>query len=114
MKLQRLIGTDTMAENSSIFNPYLEGSLRPRNGAAPGKGSIDIPGKVPNLPSQTRSHPPTEFENQLGDALEKVFTAGAVELDDVVAKLNEIGFRTENGTPWTAELFTATMQRLPI
>lgn len=101
-----------MSDASSSYNPYLEPSLRPRASSAPGKGSIDLPGQVANIPFQTRSHPPTDFENQLGDALEKAFEAGAVSLDEVVAKLNEFGFRAADGSAWTAALFTATMQRM--
>ncbi|MFP3615863.1 recombinase-like helix-turn-helix domain-containing protein, partial [Paraburkholderia sp. SIMBA_050] len=52
------------------------------------------------------------YENDLGDALERVFESGATELDDVVAGLNRIGFRAPDGTAWTPERFRAEMAAL--
>ena len=55
---------------------------------------------------------PTQYENDFGDALEKVFEAGAVELDEVVDGLNRIGFRTPEGSQWNAERLAAEFRLL--
>ncbi len=92
------------------YNPYLrEGA--PRREQRVGNGVIDVPGRVENIVWQTRTRPPTEYENRLGDALEQVFEAGAVALEDVVAKLNDMGVRTEDGRRWTAEVFGLEIER---
>lgn len=61
---------------------------------------------------QTREREPTEYENLLGDALERVFAGGATEVDDVVRGLNELAAPSPNGEPWTRELFLSEMKRL--
>ena len=74
--------------------------------------------KVPAMPAfdasraLTRSSPPSAFENQLGDALEKVFEAGATTLQEVVAKLNEMGAAAPDGSRWTEDSFQSEMHRL--
>lgn len=93
-------------------NPHLKPWMRPHPNRVAGKGVIERPGQVDNIVWQTRSVAPTEYENQLGDALEQVFESGAEALPDVVAKLNEIGFRSADGRPWTEALFQEEMKRL--
>ena len=93
-------------------NPYLDPQRRPESAFGPAKGGIDTPGEVPNIVWQTRSATPTPFENQLGDALEKVFLSGAVSLTEVVAKLDELGMAAPDGSPWTEESFQNEMNRL--
>lgn len=93
-------------------NPYRKPWVQPHPNRVAGKGTIDRPGQVENIVWQTRTNAPTEFENQLGDALEKVFEAGATELEDVVRKLNDIGCRTVDGKAWTTQSFTDEMKRL--
>ena len=61
---------------------------------------------------QYRSHPPTEYENALGDALEAVFAEGLHDLRDIVRRLNETNVRTADGRAWTEPLFAAEMKRL--
>jgi hypothetical protein len=63
-------------------------------------------------PHQSRKREPTQFENLLGDAIERAFAAGHWELDALVAHLNQTGQRAPNGEAWTAETFCATMQQL--
>ena len=94
------------------FNPELKPWRRPEPNREAGKGVIEKPGHSHNLVWQTRSAPPTAYENQLGDALEVVFESGAAELADVVAKLNELGVRAPDGEPWTPSRFEAEMKRL--
>jgi hypothetical protein len=94
------------------YNPYLR-KARGAPGAGPrDKGSISRPGEEPNLRWQTRSAPPTEFENRLGDTLEQVFDGGAESLAEVVRGLNERGLRAPDGAPWTEQSFQTAMQRL--
>lgn len=93
-------------------NPYLKPWRQPQPNYTAGKGTIEQPGAFPNIIWQTRSAPPSEYENQLGDALEKAFTAGAESIEEVVARLNEHGMLTSDGLPWTLDTFRAEMTRL--
>jgi hypothetical protein len=61
---------------------------------------------------QTRKAEPTQYENDFGDALEKVFEAGAMELEEVVDGLNRVGFRTPEGGTWSAERLAAEFRLL--
>jgi len=63
-------------------------------------------------PHQERTQPPTVYENELGDALEAAFAAGVVELEALVARLNDDGLRTPEGEAWTVERFQAVIGRL--
>lgn len=94
------------------YNPYLKPWLAPRPNEEAGTGEIEKPHLIRNLVWQTRSAPPTEYENRLGDALESVFESGAIELPDVVAGLNALGVLAADGKPWTPEGFSAEMKRL--
>ena len=94
------------------YNPYLRPWRQPQPNYVAGKGEIDRPGQVGNIRWQTRSAPPTEFENQLGDALETVFESGAQTLVEVVAKLNELGMFAPDGARWTEESYTTEIHRL--
>jgi hypothetical protein len=76
---------------------------------AAGRGALEQP---QNLEWQTRAAPPTELENRLGDALEKIFAAGADTLADVVARLNQLQLFDASGAPWTKASFQETMARL--
>jgi hypothetical protein len=99
-------------EASVDHNPFLKPWIQPHPNRTAGKGTIERPGDTPNLTWQTRSAPPTEYENQLGDTLEQVFESGAASLDEVVAGLNERGFRTVDGHVWDGASFEAEMKRL--
>lgn len=94
------------------YNPYLKPWLEPRPNEEAGKGEIERPSAIKNIVWQTRSAPPTEYEKQLGDALEAVFESGSVELPDVVAGLNQLGVRAPDGKAWTPESFQVEMRRL--
>ncbi|MGU7778811.1 recombinase-like helix-turn-helix domain-containing protein [Burkholderia sp. PU8-34] len=101
-----------MKEATVNFNPFLKPWVAPQPNNVAGKGQIEIPGQVENRIWQNRKAEPTQYENDLGDALERVFETGATELDDVVAGLNRIGFRTPDGALWTAERFCAEVAAL--
>lgn len=92
-------------------NPNLKPWEKPAPNNAAGKGKVEAPGQASNIVWQTRAVVPTEFENALGDALEKVFEAGATTLEQVVDGLNGIAFRTSDGQPWTAARFETEMAR---
>lgn len=87
------------------YNPYLS-KTEPG-----GRGEVEQP-SAPNIEWQTRAAAPTEYENSLGDALEKVFAAGAQELPQVIEGLNGLGSRDAAGQPWTEASFQAEMKRL--
>lgn len=61
---------------------------------------------------QTRDRAPTEYEDLLGDALERIFADGATEVDQVVAGLNDLAAPSPDGQPWTRDLFLSEMKRL--
>ncbi len=61
---------------------------------------------------QSRKREPTQYENLLGDAIERGFAAGHWQLPALVVYLSQSGPRAPNGEVWTAESFQATMQRL--
>ncbi len=70
-------------------------------------------GQPPYLePNQTRSAPPTEFENRLGDAIEAAYAAGIDDLDGLVARLEAEGPARPDGNPWTADSFAELMAEL--
>ena len=101
-----------MQEVTVKFNPFLKPWRAPQPNNVAGKGVIEQPGQTGNMVWQTRKAEPTQYENDFGDALEKVFDAGAVELADVVKGLNEVGFRSPEGQLWTEERFTAELRTL--
>lgn len=61
---------------------------------------------------QTRSGPPSAWQQELANAIEAVFTRGAKELDEVVAGLNASRVRPPMGGDWTVENFQAAMREL--
>lgn len=63
-------------------------------------------------PNQSRTEPPAEFENRLGDTIESAYAAGIHDLDGLVARLNEAGPAAPGGGPWTAPAFTELMAEL--
>ena len=85
-------------------NPFLAST--PPQGA---RGSVE---RLENIPWQTRAAPPTEMENRLGDALERIFGAGVDTLEAVVRALNDAGLRDPRGEPWTEASFQALMREL--
>jgi hypothetical protein len=101
-----------MREAIVNFNPLLKPGHAPQPNNVTGKGVIEQPGQVENMVWQTRKAEPTQYENDFGDALEKVFESGALELDEVAAGLNRVGFRMPDGEAWDAARLGAEFQRL--
>jgi len=85
------------------YNPYL--GTRPLGG----RGGVE---KIENVPWQSRAEPPDEFENRLGDALERIFLSGAQTLGEVMHRLNEDGTHDRAGRAWTEDILLAELQRL--
>ena len=63
-------------------------------------------------PHQARDREPDDYQNLLGDAIERAYAAGVHDLGGLVDRLNEARIPTSGGQPWTAELFTKEMKRL--
>ena len=63
-------------------------------------------------PHQTRTQEPTQWQQELANAMESIFTKGARELDEVVAGLNASRVRPPDGSAWTEQNFTAVMREL--
>ncbi|MDB5534517.1 MAG: hypothetical protein JWO28_2832 [Hyphomicrobiales bacterium] len=61
---------------------------------------------------QTRDREPTDYENLLGDGIEKAYAAGIHDLPGICALLNTDCVPSPGGKPWTPELFQQEMQRL--
>ncbi|MBN3803451.1 hypothetical protein GXB81_10335 [Paraburkholderia sp. Ac-20336] len=101
-----------MREVAVNFNPFLKPWLAPQPNNVAGKGLIEKPGESSNMIWQNRKAEPTQYENDFGDALERVFEAGATELQEVADGLNRDGFRTAEGTQWNAERLAAEFRLL--
>jgi hypothetical protein len=93
-------------------NPHLKPWIRPKPEDAANKGTVERPDAVVNLVWQTRPAPPSEYENRLADALVECFGAGVEQLDALVARLNEMGVQSSDGTKWKAASFEREMARL--
>jgi len=64
-------------------------------------------------PHQARRKEPTAYENLLGDSIERAFGSDIVELEGLVAYLNEHGPLPQDSTDeWTTELLAAELKRL--
>jgi hypothetical protein len=63
-------------------------------------------------PHQARDRAPDDYQNLLGDAIERAYASGIHDLAGLVASLNEAAVPAPNGQPWSAELFQREMKRL--
>jgi len=61
---------------------------------------------------QARDREPDDYQNLLGDAIERSFADGVHDLPGLVARLNEVRLPAPDGQAWTAELFQKEMKRL--
>jgi hypothetical protein len=101
-----------MSQVTVNFNPLLKPWRAPQPNNVGGKGVIERPGEVENFTWQTRKSEPTQYENDFGDALEKAFSEGAVQLHEVSEGLNRVGFRSARGELWTPESLAAELRAL--
>ena len=90
--------------------------LKPWSDTAPsnrgGAGSIENYQGIRNLEWQSRSAPPSEYENHLADALERVLGEGIHDLPGVIAHLNQMRVYGPTGRAWSEESFCEEMKRL--
>jgi hypothetical protein len=63
-------------------------------------------------PHQARTRPPTNYEDLLGDSIERAFGDGVWELDALIVQLNRNGPMGPNGQPWTVESFQTVVATL--
>lgn len=63
-------------------------------------------------PHQARDREPDDYQNLLGDAIERSYAAGVHDLPGLVDRLNEARVPAPNGQAWTPELFKKEMKRL--
>jgi hypothetical protein len=63
-------------------------------------------------PHQARRREPSAYENQLADAMERAFSQGLWELDQLVDSLNQQGVTNPEGAVWTAAAFEMQIQKL--
>ncbi|HEY4073179.1 MAG TPA: recombinase-like helix-turn-helix domain-containing protein [Herbaspirillum sp.] len=64
-------------------------------------------------PHQARRRPPTQYEDLLGDSLERAYAAGIHDLPGLVAHLNLTGPGCPvDGIVWTEQSFQDEMARL--
>lgn len=94
------------------YNPRLKDWRNVIPATEPGQGYIEPPGGFSNLVWQTRQYEPDQFEQDLVAALQPVFGAGAEELSDVVAGLNQAGCFDRSGNLWTEDSFRSAMALL--
>ena len=97
------------------YNPNLSPWTWPTDVVDPaGEKSIEHPAKIENMIWQNRAALPTHYEDGLANVLEEVFSSGAMELSDVVAKLNELEFPSPEHGEWTEEIFLREMRQLGV
>lgn len=65
-----------------------------------------------NETHQNRTAPPTAYESLLGDSIERAYAQGILDLEALVAYLNDAGPAGPNGQPWTPASFEQEMARL--
>lgn len=95
------------------YNPKLRAWERTQpSSEVAGNSEIEKPGEGENIIWQNRSTPPTEAENALGDALEKVLGGGAETLPQIAEGLNEHNLLAPDGNAWTEQSLAAELHRL--
>lgn len=63
-------------------------------------------------PHQARRREPTQYENLLGDSIERAYAQQIHDLSGLVNYLNRVGPGPQSGTMWTEELFQSEIARL--
>lgn len=91
------------------YNPYLKDGA-PAN-ADTGRGRIEDPAAIVNVPWQTRPAPLTDHELALCEALTELFNAGVEDLSDIVTALNDKGVKAADGSDWTEDSFQTEMKK---
>ena len=94
------------------YNPNLKHRQLPEVNKVASKGNIEHLGQAKNIVHQTRVDSPTDYENELGQALEEIFSDNVIELENIISRLNEMDVQPHSGAVWTEENFRAEMKRL--
>lgn len=94
------------------FNEKLARWINATPSSDAGINNVQIPGQVEHLVWQNRYKMPSQYELDFVQNLIQAFSGNVTELNDLAAALNMQGFRSEAGDLWTAENFSAEMQRL--
>jgi Recombinase-like helix-turn-helix domain len=97
-----------MTEWNENLTPWKE--MQPSNKG--GKGNIETYGQLTNIVWQSRSAPPTDYENSLGDALEDVMADGTHDLPGIIKGLTERGVKARDGKAFDENSFKAELKRL--
>jgi hypothetical protein len=63
-------------------------------------------------PHQARKHAPTQYENLLGDAIERAFAQGFHTLPELVRYLNEAGPGPQSADMWSESVYAEEIARL--
>lgn len=63
-------------------------------------------------PRQAQYRAPTNYEDLLGDAIERAFAAGIQDLTGLVESLNDQGLTTRAGEAWTPDNYGPEMAAL--
>lgn len=63
---------------------------------------------------QRQGRTPSDHEDAMGVALERIFEQGIEELDGIVERLNELGVASDDGAPWTTESFQDEIAKLGV
>lgn len=61
---------------------------------------------------QSRDHEPTQYENLLGDSIERAYAQGITDLGELVDYLNRTGPAPRDGKLWTETAYAGEMARL--
>jgi len=93
----------------SDANPWLGPDLAGTKG---GEHTLERPGEARNLVWQSRAAPPSEAENRLADALQRIFADAVYDLPGIVARLNQVGVAGPGGALWTEASFAGELARL--
>ena len=70
------------------------------------------PAALYNETHQSRSKPPSSYENLLGDSIERAFASGIHDLSELVNYLNTSGPATPSGDIWTTDNYQKEIARL--
>lgn len=98
-------------EIMKLYNEHLMPWQQIKIVTEPAKGTIETYDNIEHCVWQSRSSEPTEYENNLGDALEIVLTE-THELPEIVTKLNALGIYNRDGSLFTEENFKLELARL--
>ena len=95
-------------------NPYLKNKINCEEEEISGRGRIEHPEAIVNIPWQTRADTPTHYEMKLTETLSQIFEADVDTLPKIVSELNRRKVLAPDGTLWTEEKFETELKRLAV